>query len=34
VDTRSVVDKLLDTNRTLEVINGAFVVADIPQPAA
>ena len=32
VDTRSVLDKLLDQGRTLEVIDGAFVVADIPQP--
>jgi hypothetical protein len=32
VDTRSVADKLLDQGRTLEVIDGAFVVADIPQP--
>ncbi len=32
VDVRSVADKLLDTNRTLEVINGAFVVTDIPVP--
>lgn len=32
VDTRSILDKLLDQGRTLEVIDGAFVVADIPQP--
>jgi hypothetical protein len=32
VDVRTVVDKLLDQGRTLEVIDGAFVVADIPQP--
>ena len=32
VDTRSVLDKLLDQGRTLEVIDGAFVVADIPVP--
>jgi hypothetical protein len=32
VDTRSVLDKLLDQGRTLEVIDGAFVVRDIPQP--
>jgi hypothetical protein len=31
VDTRSVADKLLDQGRTLEVIDGAFVVADIPE---
>jgi hypothetical protein len=32
VDTRSVLDKLLDQGRSLEVIDGAFVVADIPVP--
>jgi hypothetical protein len=32
VDTRSVVDKLLDQNRTLDIVDGAFVVADIPPP--
>jgi hypothetical protein len=32
VDIRSVADKLLDQGRTLEVIDGAFVVADIPEP--
>jgi hypothetical protein len=32
VDVRSILDKLLDQGRTLEVIDGAFVVADIPQP--
>jgi hypothetical protein len=32
VDTRSVLDKLLDQGRTLEVIDGVFVVTDIPQP--
>ena len=32
VDVRSVADKLLDQGRTLEVIDGAFVVADIPVP--
>ena len=31
VDTRSVLDKLLDQGRTLEVIDGAFVVAEIPE---
>jgi hypothetical protein len=31
VDTRSVADKLLDQSRTLEVIDGAFVVAEIPE---
>jgi hypothetical protein len=31
VDTRSVGEKLLDQGRTLEVIDGAFVVADIKQ---
>jgi hypothetical protein len=30
VDTRSVADKLLDQGRTLDIIDGAFVVADIP----
>jgi hypothetical protein len=33
VDTRSVADKLLDQGRTLGVIAGVFVVADIPAPA-
>jgi hypothetical protein len=32
VDTRSVAEKLLDQGRTLEVIDGAFVVADLKQP--
>jgi hypothetical protein len=32
VDTRSVLDKLLDRGRTLDVIDGAFVLTDIPQP--
>ena len=32
VDVRSVADKLLDQGRTLEVIDGAFVVAEIPVP--
>jgi len=32
VDTRSVLDKLLDRGRTLEIIDGAFVVAEIPVP--
>jgi hypothetical protein len=32
VDVRSILDKLLDQGRTLEVIDGAFVVADIPVP--
>jgi hypothetical protein len=32
VDVRSVADKLLEQGRTLEVIDGAFVVTDIPQP--
>jgi hypothetical protein len=32
VDTRSVADKLLEQGRTLEVIDGAFVVTDAPQP--
>jgi len=31
VDTRSVADKLLDQGRTLEVIDGAFVAAEIPE---
>jgi hypothetical protein len=31
VDVRSVADKLLDQGRALEVIDGAFVVADIPE---
>jgi hypothetical protein len=29
VDTRSVLDKLLDQGRVLEIVDGAFVVADI-----
>ncbi len=32
VDVRSVAEKLADQGRTLEVIDGAFVVTDIPQP--
>jgi hypothetical protein len=32
VDTRSVLDKLLDQGRVLEIVDGAFVVADNPQP--
>ena len=32
VDTRSVLDKLLDQGRTLDIVDGAFVVADIPAP--
>jgi hypothetical protein len=32
VDVRSVADKLLAQNRTLDIIDGAFVVADIPPP--
>ena len=32
VDTRSVADKLLAQGRTLDVIDGAFVLTDIPQP--
>jgi len=32
VDVRSVADKLLAQNRTLDIIDGAFVVADPPQP--
>jgi hypothetical protein len=32
VDTRSVGEKLLDQGRALEIIDGAFVVTDIPQP--
>jgi hypothetical protein len=31
VDTRSVADKLLDQGRTLDIIDGAFVVAEIPE---
>jgi hypothetical protein len=31
VDTRSVLDKLLDQGRTLDIIDGAFVAADIPE---
>lgn len=35
VDVRSVADKLLAQNRTLDIVDGAFVVADIlpPEPA-
>jgi len=32
VDVRSVLDKLLDQGRTLEVIDGTFIVTDIPVP--
>jgi hypothetical protein len=32
VDTRSVADKIVEKGRTLDIIGGAFVVADIPQP--
>jgi hypothetical protein len=32
VDTRSVGEKLLDQGRVLEIVDGAFVVTDIPQP--
>ena len=32
VDIRSVADKLAAQGRTLEVIGGAFVVAELPQP--
>jgi hypothetical protein len=32
VDTRSVAEKLLDQGRTLEMIDGAFVVTDLPAP--
>ena len=32
VDIRSVADKVAAQGRTLEIVNGAFVVADIPQP--
>jgi hypothetical protein len=32
VDTRSVLDKLLDQGRVLDIVDGAFVVADIPTP--
>jgi hypothetical protein len=32
VDTRSVLDKLLDQGRTLDIIDGAFVVTDLPAP--
>ena len=32
VDIRSVLDKLLDQGRTLDIVDGAFLVADIPQP--
>jgi hypothetical protein len=31
VDTRSVLDKLLDQGRTLDIVDGAFVVTDIPE---
>jgi hypothetical protein len=31
VDTRSVLDKLLDQGRTLDIIDGAFVVTEIPE---
>ena len=31
VDTRSVADKLIEQGRTLDIIDGAFVVADIPE---
>jgi hypothetical protein len=31
VDTRSVLDKLLDQGRTLDIIDGAFVVSEIPE---
>jgi hypothetical protein len=32
VDTRSVLDKLLDQGRTLDIVDGVFVAADIPTP--
>lgn len=32
VDTRTVQDKLAAQNRRLDIVDGAFVVADIPQP--
>ena len=32
VDIRSVADKLAAQGRTLEIVDGAFVVTDIPQP--
>ena len=32
VDIRSVADKLAAQGRTIEVVDGAFVVTDIPQP--
>jgi hypothetical protein len=32
VDVRSVAEKLAAQNRTIDIIDGAFVVADIPQP--
>jgi hypothetical protein len=32
VDVRSVQDKLAAQNRSLEIIDGAFVVTDMPQP--
>jgi hypothetical protein len=32
VDIRSVADKLAAQGRTLEVVDGAFLVTDIPQP--
>jgi hypothetical protein len=31
VDTRSVADKLLEQGRTLDIIDGAFVVTEIPE---
>jgi hypothetical protein len=31
VDVRSVADKLLEQGRTLDIIDGAFVVAEIPE---
>lgn len=33
VDVRSVQDKLADMNRTLEIVDGAFVVTENPPPA-
>ena len=32
VDIRSVADKLAAQGRTIEIVDGAFVVADLPQP--
>jgi hypothetical protein len=32
VDTRSVGEKLIDQGRTLDIVDGAFVVTDIEQP--